>query len=121
MPPIQGETAMEKAERFRKAANVLREKARFTRVSTILKKRPDICATVEDTLIREGVLEADLATSPRSATTDDDHKPDPKPMMMIQDDSQLPPGEVDIFDGFKMEALPCMCGYRMEALGLLFY
>ena len=121
MPPIQGETAMEKAERFRKAANVLREKARYTRVANILKKRPDICQKCEEILISEGILEQDLGQSPRS-TQPDDQTPEPKPMLMINDDAAINDPELnDRLANFKMEAFPCGCCYGMESLGLLFY
>ena len=65
MPPISGESSMDKAERLRKAANALREKARYARVTAILKNKPSVCAKVEELLIQEGELELELATSPR--------------------------------------------------------
>ena len=80
MPPIAGECGLEKAERLRKASNVLREKARYCRVTNVLKTKPAICARVEETLIQEGELTVDMM-SPREPKTknDDDNPGNPPP------------------------------------------
>ena len=99
MPPISGESSMDKAERLRKAANALREKARYARVTAILKFKPSVCAKVEELLIQEGELEMELATSPRQ----DIAKPDPeKPILMLEDSNKAASDDTE-FAQFKLE------------------
>ena len=103
MPPIQGETAIEKAERLRKASNVLREKARLARVCGVLKAKAAVCANVEELLIQDGELEADLMSAPRAVV---EKKPDAneQPLMMIEDKTVNPDIDQSMFANFKMEA-----------------
>ena len=103
MPPIQGETGIEKAERLRKASNLLREKARLARVCGVLKAKAAVCAKIEELLIQEGELEADLMNSPRTVV---EKKPDAAETIMMIEDKTLVNPDIDqsMFANFKMEA-----------------
>ena len=95
---------MEKAERLRKASNLLREKARLTRVISVLKSKTAVCARVEELLISEGELEQDLMSSPRDKTKDSKPDDEPTTVMMIEDGTRVTDMDNELFNGFKMEA-----------------
>ena len=64
MPPLAGETDTQRAERLRLKSVQFRNKAKLARVFGVLKQNPTACLKVEEDMVRDGYLEAELLTSP---------------------------------------------------------
>ena len=64
MPPVKGETAFQRAARLDARSTELRDKARFQRVSEVLKKDKTALYDVELMLIRKNLIKAEDGATP---------------------------------------------------------
>jgi hypothetical protein len=87
MPPIAGETQLQRAERLRRLSIELKEKARYVRVCDYLKHHPADLIEIEKQLIEDGKMESETAYTPAKATRRAKAL-EAEPLLMLEDGLQ---------------------------------